>query len=162
MIEKWSNLFIATASVAGALLGLMFVSISINVNKILSITNLTRIALQPISLLLIIVILSILMLIPEQTTPRMGIEILLTGLVIWATTVQSDVSIYRSIKNKAKKRHYIRNILFSQATILPIIVSGIVTFMMGRTGIYWLVPGIILSFIKVVINSWALLVEINR
>lgn len=162
MIEKWSNLFMATASVAGALLGLMFVAISINVNKILSISNLTRIALQPISLLLVIVILSILMLIPEQTTSRAGMEIFFTGLVIWATTIQSDISIYHSIKDKAKKRHYIRNILFSQATILPIIVSGVITFIMGRIGIYWLIPGIILSFIKVVMNSWALLVEINR
>jgi modulator of FtsH protease len=34
--------------------------------------------------------------------------------------------------------------------------------MSGEIGIFWIVPAIVFSFIKAVLDAWVLLVEINR
>jgi len=52
--------------------------------------------------------------------------------------------------------------LYNQLSLLPYIVAAVVILISKENGIYWLVPGIIVSFIKSVVDAWVLLVEINR
>ena len=42
------------------------------------------------------------------------------------------------------------------------LAGGVVILIYGDSGIYWLIIGMICSFIKAVIDAWVLLVEINR
>ena len=61
-----------------------------------------------------------------------------------------------------QKKQQIWNISIDQFALLPYIVSGIVTMTAGDTGVYWIVPALIFSFIKAVIDAWVLLIEIHR
>ena len=162
MYSRWNDLFMATAGAAGALLGLIFVALSISVEKIIATKNLTAIALQPISLLLSILILSIFMLFPGQSPIALGCEIVVTGSVIWISTLLSDIHIYKSISDTSHKRGYVFNIVISLLITTLIVLAGIFIMIMGQLGIYMLVFGIIFSFIRGVINSWGLLIELNR
>ena len=60
------------------------------------------------------------------------------------------------------KKQYFFSVVFNQLSVLPYLVAGVTILICGEKGIYWIVPGIILSFIKAVIDAWVLLVEINR
>ena len=162
MYSEWHDLFMATAGASGALLGLVFVALSISVKKIISIENLTAVALQPIHLLLSILILSIFMLFPHQSYTVLGSEIVITGLVIWVITLISDIHIYENIAEVEKKKSYMVNIVIAQVITLLIVTSGILIIASGQLGIHVLVFAIIFSFIRGVINSWAILVELNR
>jgi len=139
--KEWHDFFVATAGAAAALTGLIFVGVSINITKILSFAKLPDRALLSLVLLLNILVISILMLIP-----------FVTGM---------DRGIYKGT-DKEYKRQYRISMLYNQLSLLPYIVAGIVILISKESGIYWLVPGIIISFIKSVVDAWVLLVEINR
>ncbi len=49
-----------------------------------------------------------------------------------------------------------------QAATLPFIIAGAATIARGAGATYWLVPGVVLSFVVAFNNAWILLIEINR
>jgi modulator of FtsH protease len=44
----------------------------------------------------------------------------------------------------------------------PYVIAGIFVLVGVPNGLYWLVPAAIFSFIKAILDTWVLLVEINR
>ena len=149
------------AAAAATLTGLIFVGVSINLAKILSMPSLPDRALESLILLLTILVVSALALVPAQSPPVIGIEFLSIGFVTWAIILYLDIRIWHNTE-KRFKRHSRQNILFSQLAILPYIIAGIIILCQGYSGFYWLIPGILISFIKSIIDAWVLLVEIHR
>lgn len=158
---NWDNFFIAQAGAAAALTGLIFVAVSINLNGILAAPYLPDRALQSITLLLNILIISSLMLVPGQSSMVIGIEVLVFGIILWTISLKLALSILRSVPIQFKRVSR-NNLFFMQVAVIPFLVAGICILFFGETGIYFLVPGILFSFSKAIIDAWVLLVEINR
>ena len=158
---NWDNFFIAQAGAAAGLTGLIFVAVSINLNGILAAPYLPGRALQSLTLLLNIVIISSLMLVPEQSSMDRGIEVLVLGAILWTITLKLALSILRTTPIQYKRPSRI-NLFFTQVAVIPFPVAGICILLFGETGIYFLVPGILFSFSKAIADAWVLLVEINR
>jgi len=160
-MEPWSNYFIATAGGAAALAGLIFVSVSLNLKKILSMKQLPGRALGSLLLLINILITGSFCLVPGITLFWLGVEIMACGGIVWVLNTRMDVRMFRDIEAEYRP-HYLQNLIFTQVAVLPYLTGGIFLLSGSITGLYWLVPGITLSFIKSLLDAWVLLVEINR
>jgi hypothetical protein len=158
---SWDNFFIAQAGAAAGLTGLIFVAVSINLNGILAAPYLPTRALQSIILLLNILLISSLMLVSGQSSMVIGIEVIVLGVILWTITLSLGLSIHRTSPIQYKK-HSRGNLFLTQIAVIPFNVAGICILVFGETGFYFLVPGILFSFSKAIIDAWVLLVEINR
>lgn len=159
-VVEWHDFFVATVGSAAALTGLIFVSVSINITRIISFPKLPERAMLSIILLLNILVISCLMLIPSQPILWTGVEVLSISLCVYSFVTRMDIGIYK--KSGEYKKQYLISLIYNQVSLLPYVAAGVTILIFKANGIYWLVPGIIISFIKSVIDAWVLLVEINR
>ena len=160
-MKEWTDFYLAVASASAALTGLIFVGVSINLTKILSIQGLVDRALLSLLLLLTVLVLSILFLVPGLTTETAGIAVLVIGILSWLVIFRLDLSNIKS-KQKQHKRQYLFNMLIDQMATTCFVLSGIAMIASWPMGTYWIVPAILISVVKAVFDGWALLVEINR
>jgi hypothetical protein len=103
-MNEWHDLFVATAGSAAALTGLIFVGVSINLQKILSFPTLPERALLSLILSLTILILSIIFLIPQQMIFYLGMEVTFIAALVWIITLFIDYIIHKNIESDLKKQ----------------------------------------------------------
>jgi hypothetical protein len=154
---EWSDLFVATAGATAALAGLLFVAVSINIDRILKFEGLPERALEALVLLLSVLVISIIGLIPGQGHVPLGAELLVVALVVGA-------GIWELSKRQQLGSHPWRGLsvaMRAAAALLPVIGAASVLIGAGG-GLYWVVAGAIWAIIASVANAWVLLVEILR
>jgi hypothetical protein len=81
--ELWHEFFVGVAGAAAALTGLLFVSLSINLQQILQQVWLPRRAGLTVVLLFEALVIAILGLVPGQSSVALGVELLSLGLGAW-------------------------------------------------------------------------------
>jgi hypothetical protein len=153
--------FSTMAEAAATLTGLIFVGLSLNLQRILSIQHLPTRALGSLMLMTNILMVCSFCLLKQQPVFWLGVEVLACGLVIWIVITRMDVLMYRDMVRQYKF-HYFRNLVFTQLAVLPYLAAGVLLLSGSACGYYWLIPGITISIVKALTDSWVLLVEINR
>ena len=160
-MKEWNDFYLATAAAAATLTGLIFVGISINLTHILSFPLLVIKASVALILLLMILIFSALLLVPQKSHSLIGYETIILGSIVWILITRADFKIYyQSLKEF--KRIYLFTLLFDQLATILYIIGGIFLILSRTSGLYWTVTAIFLSFIKSVYDAWVLLIEIKR
>jgi modulator of FtsH protease len=162
--SAWSDLFVATTGAAAALAGLLFVAVSINLERILQYPGLPERALETLLLLLGVVVASVFGLVPEPGRTAVGLELLVVGLVLVIVVgVVFAKSVRRVRGNANTPRLYLpgRILLVVPGTV-PYVVGGASLLAEAGGGFYWVLAGIVGGLIGGVINAWVLLVEIQR
>jgi modulator of FtsH protease len=155
---EWHELFVASAGAAAALAGLVFVAVSINVERILSFHGLPERSLQTILLLLAAVVVSIIGLVP-QPTEALGIEILLvSGILVTALLVPTRAA-FDTGGNRLWLASRVGVILPGS---LPYLIGAVSLLVGAGGGMAWVALGLIGGMVGAVANAWVLLVEILR
>ncbi len=157
---EWHDLFVATAGASAALAGLVFVAVSINLERILRYEGLPERALETVALLVGVLVVSIVGLIPGQSHVALGLELLVVGLVLGALVVRLP-SGYTGPDEEPRAWLFWRWGLRVVA-IAPIVVGGATVLAASGGGLYWVVAGIVAATLAAVANAWVLLVEILR
>jgi modulator of FtsH protease len=160
-IASWSNYLSVMAGCAATLTGLVFVAVSINLSRILTVTGLTGRAAESMMQLFGVVVISTTVLIPEQTPVAVGTEILVLGSALWLVQTVLQVRYARS-KTGHPRRWAATRMVQTQFANIPFCISGILLLSGSPDGLYWLAPGFSFSLVGGVLNAWVLLVEILR
>ena len=160
-MPSWDGFFSAEVGASAALAGLIFVGFSVNLNKIISNRRLVDRGLQSIIVLVVSLVISSAYLVPGQGSFLFGVEILIISAVAWIINTRIDVISAKIVEKKYRVFNFL-NIFSSQAALVPFIAGGIVSIFLGIAALYLLVAGILLCYVKAIVDSWILIVEINR
>jgi hypothetical protein len=159
VMQGWSNFFAGELGAAATLTGLLFVAVSINLSRILQFSHLPMRAAEALLALISVMFVTTFALVPRQSATAYGVEIGTTGLLMWAI---HTVALIRFRKLDRQYVGFASRFLVNQLPPLPFVVSGVLLIAGRSTGVYWIVPGVLLSFAAGVFGAWVLLVEIQR
>jgi hypothetical protein len=161
-MADWSNFFLGELGAAAALAGLLFVAVSVNQQRILSLGRMADRGLEALGMLLLVIIVASLPLVPGQPPRLLGGEILAIGLGILLALRPLQIAYLGAVEAEYRRQSG-RMVAGNRAAVLVITLAGAVLLWRGDlVGLYLLPLGILMTFFAVGINSWVLLIEINR
>jgi len=157
----WEPFFTAIIAAAAGLTGLLFVAVSINLDKILKGAGfLPARAAETLATLLLVVVSSALALVP-QSTRLLGLEILIVVVPMLVITVRSQLA-YRRRSRDDPLLWTVSRMAGTAAATVPCTVAGFSLALHAGGGFYWLAPTALLGTVGAVYNAWVLMVEIVR
>ena len=159
VMQGWQDFFVAEARASAALAGLLFVAISINLTRILEYRHLPSRAVEALLALLSVLVIATFALVPAQSALVYAAEIGGAGLVIWAIQTAALTRTWKDAHPRAKST---ARILTNQLPPLPLVIAGTLLAAGHPTALYWIVPGMLLSFAAGIFGAWVLLIEIQR
>jgi hypothetical protein len=158
----WGELFLAEAGASAALGGLLFVAVSINLERIIALRSLPGAALGAIVLLVAVLMVSTFALVPGQPRWVLGSEVLVVGIIAWSILTAIWVRALRTPVPNQPRLVPVVSTVVTQAATVPIVIAGVSLLLRAGGGLYWLVPGLAFSLVVAVVNAWVLLVEVVR
>ncbi len=160
-MDGWSDFYVAQAGASAALAGLLFVAISISLGDMLAFPHLPMRAASALALLTTVLFASALMLIPDQSIERAGVELI--ALAVIAMSVIFAMGRESLLKAPPEFRKNVRlSAAVKAAAMLLFIASGILMVATGEHGPGLLVAACFASYICALSDAWILLVEVHR
>ncbi|HTC21632.1 MAG TPA: hypothetical protein VK859_12335 [bacterium] len=166
-MREWTDFLVAASGASAALLGLLFVGLSINLKKIISIPLLPSRAFAAMLLLATMLVVSLCCLVPGQGLPLLGWETLVPGSLDWIGGMYGLWASLKYLRSKNGKRvapgyTLVLRFLLVQSGTLPYLAAGILFWTGSPSAPYWLVPAFLFSILTALYDTWVLLIEINR
>ena len=124
MNAEWGTLFTVEAETAATLTGLVFVAISINIDRIMVYPGLPGRASESILQFIEVFLISVAALIPGQSDWVLGIEFLVIGVIFWVAQITGQVR-YLRLKAGHPRWWFVLRSILSQLATVPFCVSGI-------------------------------------
>jgi len=165
-MNAWHDFFLAQAGAAGVLTGLVFVGVSINLQKIVSDPNsgLVGRAAEALILLVAVLTVSVFVLVPGQGAGLLGAEVLVVGLAAcgWIAAIQLPRLREWGTMRADLRVSFVLRVVLGQVATLTLVIAGVAVLWVGPGGLYWLVASTVFSILAALADAWVLLVEINR
>lgn len=160
-LEPWSEFNVAMAGATAALAGLLIVAMSVNVREVLEGATLPARAAAAIATLVLALTVCCLGLIPEQSLPALGLEVLATTAVGWAFQVHAIRMIFLRDPHM-QPRTRVPKAAIGAIPLIAYTVGGALLLAETTAGLVLIAAGGILAVIAAVTFAWVVLVEVLR
>jgi hypothetical protein len=165
LVQGWHVFYATIAASAATLVGLLFVSMSLNVGIFgdTETIGLKRLAGQTLMNFLYVIIFALIFLIPRQGPIGLGVPLICNGFAGLISTVSHLRTLFSNIPHGiSRKDTYIRAAMTLVAFLILIIVSFLVIVHASAGSLYWLVAPMILLLISASLNTWSLLISVHE
>jgi hypothetical protein len=159
--HPWAEFAVAAAGAAAVLMGLIFVSVSINLDRLLSVRGLPGRGGESLIMFLGVLVVSLFVLAPGQSTTALGAELVATGLAFVGALLLVAVPGLQHMQHQPTSWRVSR-VLASGAASVPVVAAGVSLLLESGGGLYWLLAATVLAFSIGIGNAWVLLVEVVR
>ncbi len=161
-MEAWHDFFVGELGAAAALAGLLFVSLSVNQERILKLPGLAQREIQGLTSLFLVFAIASLALAPDWRPRTFGAAALTLSAGQIAILFWLQIAGYRAT-DRQFRRKALGSFLIGQAASWTLLVgSALVALRNDWWGLAWYPSGVILAFAFAGAISWVLLIEINR
>jgi hypothetical protein len=160
----WHDFFVAEVGSSAALVGLLFVAVSINFDRILKVVWLTDCAIQTLIILTAALIEASLALFPSPFFRYIAYATVAIAVGTWVISLRLAITFIRESARR-KKVSIVRAanyIIFEQIATLPAIAGGLVLFSDPLIGYALIAGGLLCSIAYSLFNAWILMIEIMR
>jgi len=158
-VSGWGNFAVVMGAATAALLGLLFVAVSIRVDTIAPSAELRNRAAQTMTLLLTGLLATALLAVPGQRTWALGAEYLVLAVVVAGVAVLLDRR--AGSPSSSGIAHVLDSINPTFVTCSLLVVTGVVLILGHEDGLYVLVPALIAVLVGGVVNAWLILVRLT-
>jgi hypothetical protein len=134
------GLFVADAGASAALAGLLFMAISVNLDRILQGTGLPGRAAEATALLVAVLVVSTLGLVPGQSPTVLGAELFGAGLVAWLVLAMIHL---RAVRGRVGPSPGVlaARIVMAQVAVLSLLAAGVSLLLVPVAGSTGWFPG---------------------
>ena len=134
-MEAWGTFAVIVGGAAGALIGLLFVAVSIRVEAIAASGELRNRAAQTLGLFLIVLFVAALLAVPEQSYRTLGIELLVLAVLTASTLYILDrrATADRTPQSVGRMRDAVAP---NAVTSVLLLSASLVLVLSGRAGLY--------------------------
>jgi modulator of FtsH protease len=165
-IGGWENFALAHVGASAALLGLVFVGISINLRAIVGSGPLVHRAAEAVILLGSVLATATVVMIPGQRRDLLSTELIVLGglLFVIVLYMQRDAvtqAVEPGTPGPPRGSLAIRRVLGLGAAVL-IVLAGITLGAKVGGGLYWWPVAVLAAYLGALSNAWTLLIEILR
>lgn len=166
-MDGWDNFFVAMAGAAVAFAGLVLVSISINLDRIVHQPGLVVRSAEPLIILFSLFVAASIVLIPNQRVRFYGFE-LLTLAVVFGVVIgkalhhQRGYAVQSARSGVAPGNSFRFRVALCVFTIASMATAGVLLSLGNEKGPYLLVPAMVTGFLIAFLEAWVLLIEIDR
>ena len=160
MVQTWESFGVVVGAASGALIGLLFVAISVNAGRIAKHPALYVGATRTLVLFAIPLVAGILVVTPRQPDWVLGTELIVLGIVAGAALIlvgRGGVDVDATLEPRLARKLDLTSPTLSTSVLTEI--AG-VTLIVGGGGLYWLVPALILALVGGMLTAWLFLVRL--
>ncbi len=164
--SQWSDFALAQLGASAALLGLVFVGMSINLKEFVGTPLLVNRALEAIVLLGSVLIAATAVLIPNQTREVVGVELLVVGVLVALAVLRLQAGARPEAVSPAERgptrASIVSRRVIGLGSAFLIALAGLLLLLEVGGGLYWWPAAIVTAYVGALVNAWVLLVEILR
>jgi len=156
----WAELGLLVGGAASALIGLLFVAVSIKIDIVARSQDLLSRAAQTLALLLVALLSSMLLVVPDQELWMLGVEVVaLVAVLIVVLTVFDHLA--KAAREKSVTARLIDQVSPNVISCLLLGSAGLSLTFDRHWGLYLLVPAFVALLTGGVVNAWLFLVRLG-